>query len=63
MLGGGGQIADKDGAAVALAVGEEGLVAVAADGSTVLLQVEGGHVVGLVTAESLEHNSLAYRET
>lgn len=59
LLGGWGQIADKDGAAVALAVGEEGLVAVAANGSTVLLQVEGGDAVGRVIAERLEHNELA----
>lgn len=62
LLSGWGQIADEDGAAVALAVGEEGLVAVAASSSTVLLQVEGGDAVGGIIAERLEHKALAKRK-
>lgn len=53
LLGGWGQIADEDGTAVALAVGEEGLIAAAAGSSAVFLQVEGGHAVDWVVAESL----------
>lgn len=53
LLSGGRQVADEDGTTVALAVGEEGLIAAAAGGGAILLQIEGSHTVDRVVAESL----------